>query len=309
MLCGGAHHGRHRLLPSPPVTTGRAARAIPGAPRAACSYTTPWGTPPFADLQPSGHDPWAVLARMGRGFLAPDFGAVDQIGRALMLTVACALTGVALGGAAGLLMAPFYRLWPVRTLCIALRSVHELFWALMLMQMAGIGVFTGVAAIALPYAAIFAKVFAEYLEEADQRPTQVLPPGADALSRFLYARLPLAAVQMGDYALYRVECGLRSSAVLGFIGLPTLGFQLDNFFLQGEYGAVSAIMILYVAMIASMRLWLRWRLAALWVLAAAVALSTVHSPPMGEGALWRFIGHDIVPAPLRNGADWAGFAA
>ena len=56
-----------------------------------------------------------------------------------------------LGGAvAGLMMAPFYRLRPVRWLAIALRSVHELFWALILMQIAGIGVTTGILAIALP---------------------------------------------------------------------------------------------------------------------------------------------------------------
>lgn len=260
---------------------------------------------PFADLGLAGHDPWAALGRMAAGFARPDFAAVEDIGRALLLTVMFAVAGVAAGGLAGLLLAPWYGNGGVRALCVALRSVHELFWALILMQILGISAATGVLAIALPYAGIFAKVFAEYLEEADQRPSQVLGAKVDALSRFLYARAPLALAQMRTYALYRLECGLRSSAVLGFIGLPTLGFQLDTFFRQGEYGAASAIMVCYIVLIATIRIWMRWLMVPLWILAAMVVLAGVASPPMGQGALWRFLGHDIVPAPLRGGWDGA----
>lgn len=260
---------------------------------------------PFADLTPAGHDPWAALGRMAAGFLSPDFGAVETIGRAVALTVAFAVAGVAAGGIAGLAMAPFYRLRPVRWLAIALRSVHELFWALILMQVLGLGVATGILAIALPYAGIFAKVLSEMLDEADPRPSDWLGPRIDALSRFLWARAPLAWPQMVQYGLYRLECGLRSSAVLGFIGLPTLGFQLDSFFRQGDYGAAGAIMAIYVALIATIRLWMRPRLVWLWLAAAAAMLAQVSAPPMGQGALWRFLAHDILPAPLRNG-DWAG---
>ena len=152
---------------------------------------------PFGDFSLAGHDPWFALGRMLQGFLAPDFGAVEQFGWAILLTVAFALCGVATGGIAGLILAPFYSRGPVRTLCIALRSVHELFWALMLMQVLGISPTTGVLAIALPYAGIFAKVFAEQYEEADQRPARTLPPGVDALSRFAYARLPLVIHSFG----------------------------------------------------------------------------------------------------------------
>jgi phosphonate transport system permease protein len=264
---------------------------------------------PFADLHVAGHDPWATVARMAQGFARPDFGAVEQIGRALLLTVAFAVGGVALGGVAGLVLAPFYGSRPVRLTCVALRSVHELFWALMLLQALGIGPWTGLLAIALPYAGIFAKVFAEQMEEADQRPSLALPPGVDALSRFLFARAPLMLPAMWTYALYRVECGLRSSAVLGFVGLPTLGYQLEIVFSEGDYGAASAILIIYVALIASMRLWMRPRLALPWVLLSAIVLASVASPPMGQGALLRFLTVDIVPAPLRNGEGFGALAA
>ncbi|WP_265500926.1 PhnE/PtxC family ABC transporter permease [Paracoccus beibuensis] len=256
---------------------------------------------PFADLTTAGHDPWATLSRMAGGFLSPEFNAIEQIARAVALTVAFAIAGVAIGGLAGLCLAPFYRLRVVRIPAIALRSVHELFWALMLMQVFGIGVWTGLLAIALPYCGIFAKVLSEILDEADRRPADWLGPRVDPLTRFLWARVPLARPQMVSYALYRLECGLRSSAVLGFVGLPTLGFQLDSFFKQGEYGAAGAVMAIYIALIASVRVWMRPRLLPAWLVAAGVMLSQVTAPPMGSGALWRFLSEDIVPAPLRQG--------
>ena len=82
----------------------------------------------------------------------------------------------------------------------------------------------GVLAITIPYAGIIAKVYAEILEEADQRPLSALPVGAGRASTFLFVRLPDAWAHFRTYSMYRLECGLRSSAVLGFIGLPTLVF-------------------------------------------------------------------------------------
>lgn len=269
---------------------------------------------PLADFSVSGRDPWGALGRLALGLLAPDPWAIEQAAQAILLTLAFAFAGVAAGAGCGLVLAPFYGRRPVRLFCVAVRSVHELFWAILLLQVTGISATTGVVAIALPYTGIFAKVFAEYLEEADRRPAEALPPGTGTVSAFLYARLPLALASIRTYTLYRLECGIRSSAVLGFIGLPTLGFQLDAFFKQGAYGAVGAILLIYFAMIASMRLWMRWPLAPLYVVAAMVALWTVEAPPVGSGLLWRFLTEDIVPAPLRAGgladpATWAALAA
>ena len=264
---------------------------------------------PLADLSVTVPQSGGALLRMLAGFLRPDFGAIEQIGAALASTIAFALVGVAVGAAAGFALVPFWSWRGVRWLSIALRSVHELFWALVLMQVAGIGPLTGVLAIALPYAGMFAKVFAEQIEEADPRPAAVLPPGTGALARFVWARLPLVARQMESYLLYRVECGLRSSAVLGFIGLPTLGFQLDTFFRQGDYGAAGAIMAIYVALIATLRFWLRLKALPLLLAGAALWLAQLSHPPMGAGALVRFLTHDIVPAPLRAGEGLAGLGA
>lgn len=256
---------------------------------------------PLGDFRISGHDPWAELARMASGLLSPDFSALGTLSHAAALTVAFAICGVALGAVAGFAMAPFYARRPVRFFCVSIRAVHELFWALMLMQVSGLSATTGILAIAIPYAGIFAKVFSEYLDEADPRPSAAMPVRADIVSVHAYARLPLAARECRNYLMYRLECGLRSSAVLGFVGLPTLGFQLDTFFRQGMYGAVGAVLMLYYVIIATMRLWMRRRLVPVYLVASVAFMASLATPPMASGALWRFLTSDIVPAPLRNG--------
>lgn len=257
-----------------------------------------------ADLAVSSLDPWAEMRRLLAGILWPEWAAIA--GRSVMLTVAFAVLGVALGATAGLLLAlGFHRFGAVRALSAALRSVHELFWALLLMQVAGISPATGILAIAIPYAGIFAKVFSEIIEEADLSADRVLPSGTGVVSRFAYARIAVLAGPFGTYLLYRLECGMRSTLLLGFIGLPTMGFELESYFRQGRYAEAAAFVAVFFLLIGSRRLWVRPATLPFLIIGSIAALVWLTEPLHGD-SLWqnlsRFLGHDIVPRPLR-GAD------
>lgn len=253
------------------------------------------------DLAVTASHPWAELLRLLRGLVSPDAVAID--GRALLNTVAFAVLGVGLGAAAGFALAlVFPRFLAVRALCAFLRSIHELFWALLLMQVLGLGPLTGVLAIALPYAGIFTKVFSEMIEEADLSTLRVLPTGTGTLPAFLYARLPDLLEQFGHYTLYRLECGLRSTLVLGFIGLPTIGFELDAYFKQGEFSQAAALLFCFYGLVATRRLWARpWTVPILLVASLLVLPAGLPTEHVLRN-LARFATHDVVPAPLR-GAD------
>ena len=108
------------------------------------------------------------------------------------------------------------------------------FGPLIFLQLFGLSPVTGILAITIPYAGIIAKVYAEILEEADPTPLQALPAGTARISAFVFVRLPDAFAHFRSYSMYRLECGLRSSAVLGFIGLPTLGFIWESAFKEGS---------------------------------------------------------------------------
>lgn len=253
----------------------------------------------FADLEISTVDPWAEMGRMAMGVVTPDFFSVDRLGNALLQTVAFAVLGVALGSVGGFglaLVFPHSR--TIRVGCAFVRSVHELFWALIFLQVFGVTPLTGVLAIAIPYAGICAKVYAEILEEADRAPMRALPAGSGLVSAFFFARLPDVREHFKTYTFYRLECGLRSSAILGFVGLPTLGFHLESAFKQGHYSEVSALLILFYILIATLRLWVRPRIAPLYALAAPFLLDA--GAPISWDNIVRFVTQDIVPYPLRS---------
>jgi phosphonate transport system permease protein len=213
------------------------------------------------------------------------------------------VVGVGLGATSGLGLAITYAgSRSVRVLATVLRSIHELFWALLLIQVFGIGPLTGVLAIALPYAGIFAKVFAEMIEEADLAAERVLPRGTSTVSAFAYARLPELTEKFKTYTLYRLECGLRSTLVLGFVGLPTIGFHLESYFKQGNYAQAAALLAMFYLLIGTRRLWARAQTLPLLIVASVLALPAGIGGGSSLDNLVRFVGHDIVPLPLRQGS-------
>ena len=252
----------------------------------------------FADVSITTLDPWSELRRMLWGVLTPDFLAVETIGTAILQTVAFALVGVALAAVAGFVLAQFFHIGLVRRACAIARAIHELFWALIFLQMFGLSPLTGVLAIAIPYAGICAKVYAETLEEAPPAALKVLPGGVSTISAFFYVRLPDAWVHIKNYTFYRFECGLRSSAVLGFVGLPTLGYYLETDFSEGNYSEAAALLIIFYVMIATLRVWVRPRLLGLYLVIAPFLLNGLSEIRLDN--IRRFLTEDIVPAPLRD---------
>ncbi len=265
----------------------------------------------FADIEVTTLHPWQELGQMLVGLLQPDFWATDQLTHALLQTLGFAFLGVAIGSTAGFALALVFHRRAVRWGCAFVRSIHELFWALIFIQVFGLNPLSGVLAIAIPFAGIFGKVFAEFLEEVDHALLHAVPSGTKRLSALFYAQLPGVWVHFKTYTLYRLECALRSSAVLGFIGLPTLGFHLQAAFNQGHYEEVSALLILFYALIATLRRWARPKLIGLYLIASLWVV--FQETELTLNNLWRFFTLDVVPQPLRDTslldtATWDAFA-
>ncbi|MEZ5785504.1 MAG: ABC transporter permease [Xanthobacteraceae bacterium] len=267
----------------------------------------------IADLTVSTLNPWAEMRRLLAGLLQPNLLSIEVM--SVVWTVAFAVLGVALGATTGFLLAlVFAQFRAVRLLCAFLRSVHELFWALLLIQVSGLSPTTGILAVAIPYAGIFAKVFAELIEEADLSAERVLPAGTSIIGRFAYARIPELAPQFWTYTLYRLECGMRSTLVLGFIGLPTIGFHLDSFFKEGYYAEAAALLLSFYVLIGTRRLWARPATIPLLIVASLLVLPEAIGANTTLTNLIRFVTHDIVPVPLRGAdllspATWASLFA
>ena len=153
----------------------------------------------------------------------------------------------------------------VRGLLILLRSIPELVWALVFVRVVGLGPTAGVLAIALTYGGMLGKVYGEILESDERQATQaLLRNGAGRLQAFFYGLLPQSASELTSYSVYRWECAIRSSAVLGFVGAGGLGQQMDNsmkMFQGSEVATMLIVFMLLVGLADAASAWLRRMIA------------------------------------------------
>lgn len=139
----------------------------------------------------------------------------------------------------------------VRWLLIVLRSIPELVWALVFVRVVGLGPTAGVLAIALTYGGMLGKVYGEILESGETHATQtLLRNGASRLQAFFYGLLPTNAAELTSYTVYRWECAIRSSVVLGFVGAGGLGQQMDNSMKMFNGGEVATMLLVFMALVA-----------------------------------------------------------
>jgi phosphonate transport system permease protein len=170
---------------------------------------------------------------------------------AIPLTLLCtrALSISALSGRMAAMPAVVRQL--ARWLLIVLRSVPELVWALVFVRVVGLGPTAGVLAIALTYGGMLGKVYAEILESSDHHAsTTLLRNGSGRLQAFFHGLLPNNAAELTSYTVYRWECAIRSSVVLGFIGAGGLGQQLDNSMKMFNGGEVATMLLVFIALVA-----------------------------------------------------------
>jgi phosphonate transport system permease protein len=183
--------------------------------------------------------------------------AIATAGLALALLIAVpatllstrALSVSALSGRMG--RAPFWLRQALRWALIALRSVPELVWALLFVRVTGLGPTAGVLAIALTYGGMLGKVYGEILESGDPHVTEgLLRNGSSRLQAFFYGLLPQNAAELTSYTVYRWECAIRSSVVLGFVGAGGLGQLMDGSMKMFNGGEVLVMLVVFVALVA-----------------------------------------------------------
>lgn len=136
------------------------------------------------------------------------------------------------------------------------RSIHELIWALLLLSALGVSPLAGMVALAIPFSGTLGKVFSELIDEESRRPAAALQAiGHRPAQVFLVGILPTAWPNLITYSFYRFECALRSSAVLGFVGIETIGLYIELSHEEFYYREVWTYLYLLLALIVIVDFW------------------------------------------------------
>jgi len=132
------------------------------------------------------------------------------------------------------------------------RCIPEFVWALMFVRAVGLGPFPGVLAIGVAYGGMLGKVYSEIFESANNRPLEALQSlGANKLQIFFYGWFPQVLPNFVSYTLYRWECAVRASAVLGLVGAGGLGQQIEISMRMFNFNEVLTILIILFLMVAA----------------------------------------------------------
>ena len=160
-----------------------------------------------------------------------------------------------------------------RSMLTVLRGIPELVWALVFVRVFGLGPAAGVLALGLTYGGMLAKVYAEILESTDPAPARALRAcGAGRIQALLYGLLPQAAKELTSYTVYRWECAVRASVVMGFVGAGGLGQLMDQAMKMLNGGEAASILLAFMLLVAAADLLSWWLRRALDTAPAARAL-------------------------------------
>lgn len=131
-----------------------------------------------------------------------------------------------------------------RALLLFFRSIPEIVWAYLFVRIFGLGAGPAVLAIAITFGGILGKLYAELLEAVDPEPVLALrSAGTGPFGALLYGALPQVRSEWLRYALFRLECGVRSGTVLGVVGAGGLGMEIDLAIRYFEYERLATCLL------------------------------------------------------------------
>jgi phosphonate transport system permease protein len=209
---------------------------------------------------------WNGLGRLGEFatlMIPPTYGTEAKLLiylQALAETLGIALLGT---GGAALLAFPLAFLaaknvvssWVLHFLARrsfdTIRGVDTLIYALIWINVVGLGPFAGVLAIMTADFGAFGKLFSEAIETSDTRPVEgVLASGGGSLHAVRFGIIPQVLPVIASQALYYFESNTRSATIIGIVGAGGIGLHLAEQIRMLEWQHVSFLILMILVTVA-----------------------------------------------------------
>jgi phosphonate transport system permease protein len=140
------------------------------------------------------------------------------------------------------------------------RSVDTLIWALIWINVVGLGPFAGALAIMSSDLGAFGKLFSEAIEAADRKAVDgVLSAGGSRVHAFRFGMLPQVLPVFASQILYFFESNIRSATIIGIVGAGGIGLQLSEQIRVLEWQQVSFLILMVLITVAAID-WISQRL-------------------------------------------------
>ena len=141
--------------------------------------------------------------------------------------------------------------FPVRRMFDSIRGVDTLIWALVWINVVGLGPFAGVLAIAVSDFGSFGKLFSEAIEGADRKQVEgIRASGGNALHEIRFGLMPQVLPVIAGQVLYFIESNTRSATIIGIVGAGGIGLQLAEQIRVLEWQKVSFLILMILVAVA-----------------------------------------------------------
>jgi phosphonate transport system permease protein len=150
--------------------------------------------------------------------------------------------------------------FPVRRFLDCIRGVDTLIWALVWINVVGLGPFAGVLAIAVSDFGAFGKLFSEAIEAADKKQVEgIRASGGNALHEIRFGLMPQVLPVIAGQVLYFIESNTRSATIIGIVGAGGIGLQLAEQIRVLGWQKVSFLILMILVAVAAID-WISTRL-------------------------------------------------
>jgi phosphonate transport system permease protein len=203
---------------------------------------------------------------------------LHALAETLAIALIGTLTGAVLAFPLGLLAAKnvipnVFAHFAVRRVLDTVRGVDVLIWALIFINVVGLGPFAGILAIAVSDMGSFGKLFSEAIENSDRKPVEgVVSTGASPLHAVRFGLVPQVFPVMASQVLYYFESNTRSATIIGIVGAGGIGLHLTEQIRVLDWNKVAFLVLMILVTVAVID-WISSRLRFAMISRSVVVVS------------------------------------
>ena len=132
-----------------------------------------------------------------------------------------------------------------------IRGVDTLIWALIWINVVGLGPFAGVLAIMTSDIGSFSKLYSEAIEAIDRKASEgVLSTGGSRIQAIRFGIVPQVMPVLISQTLYYFESNTRSATIIGIVGAGGIGLYLAETIRTFDWDKVAFIILMILGAVA-----------------------------------------------------------
>jgi phosphonate transport system permease protein len=134
-----------------------------------------------------------------------------------------------------------------RTLIVLARAIPDLVLAIVFLRMFGLGATAGIIAMGIHSVGMVAKLYADAIEELDDGPRESIEAAGGHRGQQISSAIPQVLMpQLVATALHRFDINLRTSVLLGYVGVGGIGLAIADSLRTLDYqrGMALALIVL-----------------------------------------------------------------